>query len=350
MFIDEVSLTLTSGAGGDGCMSFRREKFVPRGGPDGGDGGDGGHVILYTDDKLSTLVDLRYRPKIVADRGGHGKGKKLTGARGENSVIRVPPGTLVRDDEGGVVADLLTPGDELVLLKGGRGGRGNARFATSTDQAPRRADRGRPGRETVVHLELKLLADIGLVGFPNAGKSTLLSRVSAAHPKIADYPFTTLEPNLGIVRFGEFDSFVLADLPGIIEGAHEGKGLGIRFLKHIERTRILLFALDATGDDQAEQFEALRRELGSFNPALLEKPLALAYTKADLLTAQQAEDFTNPLAELGLHHFLISAVSGYGLDQLVQALGSQVSLQRQHSKELLDDDPLEDDDLATGNL
>jgi len=331
MFIDEVNLTLSSGAGGDGCMSFRREKYVPRGGPDGGDGGDGGNVVLYTDEKLSTLVDLRYRPKIAAERGGHGKGKKLTGAQGDDAVIRVPPGTLVKDADGQVVADLLTPGQQMILLKGGRGGRGNARFATAQDQAPRRADRGRPGRDIVVHLELKLLADIGLVGFPNAGKSTLLSRVSAAHPKIADYPFTTLEPNLGIVRFGDFDSFVLADLPGLIEGAHEGKGLGIRFLKHIERTRILLFALDATGDDQDDQFEALRAELASFNPALLEKPLALAFTKADLLTEEDAASFTNPLADLGLHHFLISAVSGFGLDQLVQALGSQVTMQREQT-------------------
>ncbi|MBT6146148.1 MAG: GTPase ObgE [Gemmatimonadetes bacterium] len=328
MFIDEVTLSVKSGAGGDGCMSFRREKFVPRGGPDGGDGGDGGHVIFRTDDRLSTLVDLRYRPKIEADRGGHGKGKKLTGARGENWVIRVPPGTVLRDDEGQVIADLLTTGEELVLLKGGRGGRGNARFATPQDQAPRRADRGRPGSDAVVHLELKLLADIGLVGFPNAGKSTLLSRLSAAHPKIADYPFTTLEPHLGIVRFGEYDSFVMADLPGLIEGAHEGKGLGIRFLKHIERTRILLFMLDATGEDQREQFEALRTELASFNPALLDKPLALAYTKADLLDAEQAQAFTNPLADLGLRHFLISSVSGYGLDVLIQALGTQVGVQR----------------------
>ena len=316
---------------------------VPRGGPDGGDGGNGGDVVFYTDDRLSTLVDLRYRSKINADRGIHGKGKKLTGARGEDAVIRVPPGTLVRDNDGQVLADLLVPGQKLVLLKGGRGGRGNARFATSQDQAPRRADRGRPGKDAVVHLELKLLADIGLVGFPNAGKSTLLSRLSAAHPKIADYPFTTLEPNLGIVRFGEYDSFVLADLPGLIEGAHEGKGLGIRFLKHIERTRILLFTLDATGEDQRQQFEALRTELGSFNPALLEKPLALAFTKADILSAEAAENFTNPLADLGLHHFLISSVSGYGLENLVHALGSQVAIERQQPEPESEQD--EDQDL-----
>ena len=324
MFIDEVTVTVKSGAGGNGCMSFRREKFIPRGGPDGGDGGDGGGIILRSDANLATLVDFRYKSRIEAGRGGHGKGKDLTGARGAAAILRVPPGTVVRDDETGqFLADLVGRDQELVLLKGGRGGRGNARFATSTNQAPRRADLGGPGQQRVVRLELKLLADVGLVGFPNAGKSTLLSRLSAAHPKIANYPFTTLQPNLGIVRFGDYDSFVLADLPGLIEGAHKGKGLGIRFLRHIERTRVLLFTLEVTEEAPERQFEALRDELRQFDPGLLEKPFAVAWTKADLLGPEPA--MPAPIAGAGdAACFLISAVSGYGLPKLVTWLGRRV--------------------------
>ncbi len=324
MFIDEVTVWVKSGAGGDGCMSFRREKYIPNGGPDGGNGGDGGGVILRADVNLSTLVDYRYKSRIAAVRGGHGKGKDLTGARGEDAVLRVPPGTVVRDGETGeFIADLVRAGDEYVLLKGGRGGRGNARFATATHQAPRRADAGGPAEERSVRFELKLLADVGLVGFPNAGKSTLLSRLSAAHPKIADYPFTTLQPNLGIVRFGDYDSFVLADLPGLIEGAHEGKGLGIRFLKHIERTRVLLFTLESTDESPEKQFEALRDELRQFEPGLLEKPFAVAWTKADLL----GPDPEIPPAPAGAGDapcFLISSVSGHGLRELLIWLGQRV--------------------------
>ncbi|MFH1570258.1 MAG: GTPase ObgE [Gemmatimonadota bacterium] len=326
MFIDEVRITVKSGAGGDGCCSFRREKYVPRGGPNGGDGGDGGDIIFRADGNLSTLVDLRYKPRIEAGRGGHGKGKNLTGARGQDVVIRVPAGTTIRDADGALVADLVGDGQEILLLKGGRGGRGNARFATATDRAPRRCDPGRSGREALVQLELKLLADVGLVGFPNAGKSTLLSRLSAAHPKIADYPFTTLEPYLGIVHWAEYESFVLADLPGLIDGAHEGKGLGIQFLRHIERTRTLLFTLDCTGEEQAAQLEALRRELGAFNPALLHKPWAVAFTKADLLGPDQT--WTEPLPDLEVARFLISAVSGRGLQELVRYLGTEVRRRR----------------------
>ena len=326
MFIDEVRITVKSGGGGNGCMSFRREKFVPRGGPDGGDGGDGGSIVFRADGNLSTLVDLRYKTRIEADRGQHGKGKNLTGARGRDAVVRVPPGTTLRDQEGGLIADLTEDGQELTLLAGGRGGRGNARFASSTNQAPRRADRGGVGHEALVHLELKLLADVGMVGFPNAGKSTLLSRLSAAHPKIADYPFTTLEPHLGIVRWAEYESFVLADLPGLIEGAHEGKGLGTRFLRHIERTRTLLFTLDSSEEDPVSQLEALRRELGEFNAALLDKPWAVAYTKADLRPADHS--FDDPLADLPVPRFVISAVSGQGLESLMHYLGEQVRRSR----------------------
>lgn len=310
-------------------MSFRREKFIPKGGPDGGDGGDGGGVVLRADRQLSTLVDYRYKSRIAAGRGGHGKGKTLTGARGDDAVLRVPPGTVVRDDEtGDLLADLVNPEDEFVLLKGGRGGRGNARFATATNQAPRRADPGIAGQERVVRLELKLLADVGLVGFPNAGKSTLLSRVSAAHPKIADYPFTTLQPNLGIVRIGDYDSLVLADLPGLIEGAHEGKGLGIRFLRHVERTGVLLFTLDVTGEDPEQAFSALRDELRQFDAGLLDKPFAIAWTKADLLGPDAEAPPPPATTPPDTRCFLISSVSGRGLPELVAWLGREVTADR----------------------
>jgi GTPase len=319
MFIDEATITVESGDGGDGCMSFRREKYVPRGGPNGGDGGDGGGVVLVADETLSTLLDFRYRSLIQAGRGGHGKGKNLTGARGADAVIRVPLGTLVRAESGEVIVDLVAPGQEFVLLAGGRGGRGNARFANSRQQAPRYAEPGQPGKQAVIQLELKLLADLGLVGFPNAGKSTLLARLSAAHPKIADYPFTTLQPNLGIVRWGEFDSFVMADLPGLIEGAHAGKGLGIRFLRHIERTRTLLFTLECTNPSPRHEFEVLRRELGAFNPGLLDKPYAIAFTKSDLLAPDAG--FQDPFPDDPSPHFLVSAVTGQGLPGMVATLG-----------------------------
>jgi GTP-binding protein len=326
MFIDEATITVESGGGGDGCMSFRREKYVPRGGPNGGDGGDGGDVVFRADANLATLLDFRYRPRIAAQRGTHGKGKDMTGSRGADALIRVPLGTLVRDEEGNLLADLVEAGQEFVLLKGGRGGRGNSRFVTSRHQAPRRADPGEPGQQAVVRLELRLLADVGLVGFPNAGKSTLLSRLSAAHPKIADYPFTTLEPQLGIVGWAEYESFVLADLPGLIEGAHQGRGLGLRFLRHIERTRILLFALDCTSLTPVADLETLRRELGHFDPGLLEKPYAIAFTKADLLGPEA--HFADPFAGAEAPRFLISGVSGQGLRELVVRLGAQVKEER----------------------
>ncbi len=309
-------------------MSFRREKYVPRGGPNGGDGGDGGDVVFRADGNLNTLLDFRYRPRIAAQRGVHGKGKDMTGQRGADALIRVPRGTLVRDEEGNLLADLVDEAQEFVMLKGGRGGRGNSRFTTSTHQAPRRADPGEPGQQALVRLELRLMADVGLVGFPNAGKSTLLSRLSAAHPKIADYPFTTLEPQLGIVGWAEYESFVLADLPGLLEGAHQGKGLGLRFLRHIERTRILLFAIDCSSPSPAAELETLRRELGHFNLGLLEKPYAVAFTKADLL-GPEAKDFADPLPGLEAPRFLISGVSGYGLREMVVWLGTAVKEHRQ---------------------
>jgi len=331
MFIDEVEIKVESGDGGDGCVSFRREKFVPRGGPNGGDGGDGGSIIFKVDRNLSTLRDYRYQHHIKAERGVHGRGKDMTGARGESVFIRVPPGTLLRGKDGEVVVDLLEDGQEHIFLRGGRGGRGNARFATPQEQAPRRADAGKPGQQATVKLELKLLADIGLVGFPNAGKSTLLARLSAAHPKIADYPFTTLEPFLGIVKWAEYESFVMADLPGLIEGAHEGKGLGLRFLRHIERTRRLLFVLDCSSETLEEEWQTLRSELGQFNELLLDKPCAIAFTKADLLVDEAA--FSDPFTGLDVPRYLISAASGQGLAEMVVALGRQVKAQRQEEKD-----------------
>ena len=334
MFVDEVRITVESGAGGDGCMSFRREKYIPRGGPDGGDGGDGGSIIFVADANLATLVDHRYRPLIRAERGTHGKGKKLTGARGQDAEVRVPPGTVLKDSSGEVIADLTEDGQRLVLMKGGRGGKGNARFATSTNQAPRHVEPGGLAQEAVVQMELKLLADVGLVGFPNAGKSTLLSRLSAAHPKIADYPFTTLEPQLGIVRLGDtYESFVMADLPGLIEGAHQGKGLGLRFLRHIERTGMLLYVIDSYGTDGVsaetttpeQQLEGLQRELGTFNAALLKKPFAVVFTKGDL---HGPGDLPDLLPQLEARRFHISAVAGHGLDELVAYLGTEVRKHR----------------------
>ena len=326
MFIDEVTIKVESGAGGDGCRSFRREKYVPRGGPDGGDGGDGGNVVLRADVSLATLLDYRYKSLIKASRGGHGKGKNMTGARGADALIRVPPGTLVRSGEGKVVVDLVEDGQEFLLLKGGRGGRGNARFALPARQAPDFAEQGRSGEQAVLKLELKLLADIGLVGFPNAGKSTLLARLSSARPKIASYPFTTLEPNLGIVKWSEEGSFVMADLPGLIAGAHEGKGLGARFLRHIERTRSLLFTLDCSSDSPERDLETLRSELGSFNPLLRDKPYAVALTKCDLL-----EPGVHPSGSFeGIQSppFRISSVSGQGLSKMVSKLGHALDRMR----------------------
>jgi len=317
MFIDEARIYVKAGDGGNGCVSFRREKYVPRGGPDGGDGGDGGDVVFVVDTNLNTLVKFKYRQHFRAERGKHGRGACKHGRNGEDVVVSVPPGTVVRDaDTGEVLADLSEPEDRVVVARGGRGGRGNARFATPTRQAPRRADRGFSGEERNIHLELKLLADVGLVGFPNAGKSTFLSRVSSAHPKIADYPFTTLQPNLGIVEYGDMKTLVMADIPGIIEGAHEGKGLGLRFLRHIERTKVLLFLIECTSGNPVEDYEKLVDELARFSGRLLEKPRLVALTKIDLLPP---EELTLP--DFGIESFAVSSVKGYGLRRLVYRLG-----------------------------
>jgi len=269
MFVDEVDVFVKGGDGGAGCVSFRKEKFVPRGGPDGGDGGDGGDVVLVADPSINTLLDFRLQRHYTAERGRHGEGSNRHGRSGEDTVLRVPVGTVASDrDSGERIGDLVGPGERCVVAAGSRGGRGNARFATSTNRAPRRADQGRFGKERWIHLELKLLADVGVIGFPNAGKSTLVSRVSAAKPRIADYPFTTLVPSLGIVRVDDGRSFAIADLPGLIPGAAEGKGLGHRFLRHTERTRLLLHLVDldpSTGRDPVDDFAAIEHELAEYS-------------------------------------------------------------------------------------
>jgi len=315
-FVDEARISVEAGRGGDGSVSFRREKYVPRGGPDGGDGGRGGDVALLVDANLSTLQDYRYRTRYAAERGEHGSGNNRTGAEGGDVVLRVPPGTIVRDAESGeVLADLTEPGHQIVVAKGGRGGRGNAAFATATRQAPKAAERGRSGERRDIVLELKLLADVGLVGSPNAGKSTLLARVSAARPKIADYPFTTLTPNLGVVALDEERAFVMADIPGLIEGASEGKGLGFRFLKHVERTRVLCLLVDVQTPDPRREHDTLMGELEAWSPEIAKLPRVVAWTKLDLGEPPEGIEFPGALA---VH--AISSVSGRGLRELLETL------------------------------
>lgn len=329
MFVDHVRVYARSGDGGNGCRSFRREKYVPRGGPDGGDGGNGGDVIFTVDHHLSTLLDYRYQQHLHAGRGEHGQGQKRAGKRGDDMLIPVPPGTLIKDAETDeILCDLTHENQRVVLLKGGRGGRGNARFATPIHRAPERADPGEAGIERYLELELKLIADVGIVGHPNAGKSTLLSRVSAAHPKIADYPFTTLAPNLGIVKHTAFDSFVMADIPGLIEGAHEGKGLGFQFLRHIERTRILLFLIDVSSPNPNGDLETLQNELNHFSPLLLKKPSLIVASKIDQLPPEERSGpFFDAQSALG-----ISSVTGEGIQQLVHHLGNMVQTNREQDR------------------
>lgn len=319
-FIDEAVVDVEAGHGGSGVVSFRREKYVPKGGPDGGDGGKGGDIVIEADANLSTLQDFRYRTRYRAGRGEHGSGNNRTGAEGEDVVLRVPSGTLVREAHtGALIADLTEPGQRTIIARGGRGGRGNAFFVRATRQAPRHAQEGEPGESRRIALELKLLADVGLVGSPNAGKSTLLSRVSAARPRIADYPFTTLTPNLGVVAPDVERSFVMADIPGLIEGASEGRGLGARFLRHIERTRVLCFLIDVLSADPAAEYAGLKAELEAWSPALLALPRVVAWSKADL--AEPPADVRFPDAA-STH--VISSVTGRGLDALVNDLWGRV--------------------------
>jgi GTP-binding protein len=324
-FVDEVKIHVKAGDGGNGCISFRRERYIPKGGPNGGDGGKGGDVILHADGQLSTLLDLTYPKQLRASKGIHGKGKDQTGRNGPDLIIRVPVGTLVRDEETGeLLQDLLFDGQRFVVAEGGRGGRGNARFATSTNRAPRRAEKGGEAQERHLKLELKLLADVGIIGFPNAGKSTLLSRISSARPKIADYPFTTLVPNLGVVEREGSPPFVVADIPGIIEGASRGAGLGLTFLRHIERTRLLVHLLDISGgpfDDPLEAFRALNGELRAYHPSLPMKTQMVVLNKIDLAAMQErARKCVKDFKRMGYEPYLVSARTGEGVEPLIEAL------------------------------
>jgi GTP-binding protein len=325
MFIDEAKILVQAGDGGRGCVSFRREKFVPKGGPDGGDGGKGGDVVLQADPNLSTLLDFRYKRRYAAERGEHGRGSDQKGRGGEDCIIRVPLGTVVRStDSGAEVADLVSPDQRFIAAHGGRGGRGNARFKSPTQQAPRYAQPGEAGETRWLSLELKLLADVGLTGLPNAGKSTLLARISAAHPKVAPYPFTTLVPQLGIVRLRDERSCVVADIPGIIAGAHEGKGLGHQFLRHIERTRLLLHLVDLTSSGERDpilDFDTVNRELLAYASGLAEKPQVVVATKMDVPSAKLTwEHFQATMAARGFRTIAISAVTGEGIGTLLDEI------------------------------
>jgi GTP-binding protein len=336
MFIDEATIRVKAGDGGNGCLAFRREKFVPRGGPSGGDGGKGGDVIMESSERHNTLVHFRFNPEYKAQRGRHGEGSNKTGRDGENVVLKVPVGTLVYDAETGEkVHDFSHPDERIVVAHGGRGGRGNAQFATSTHQAPREHEQGRPGEERTLRLELKLLADVGLVGYPNVGKSTLISRISAARPKIADYPFTTLQPNLGVVVVGhapDDHSFVVADIPGLIEGAHAGAGLGTQFLRHIERTRLLVHLVDvsdASGrPDPVKDTDVIMGELESFGTKLEQKPMIMVASKIDIANKDKLAKLKRYCKRQKLELFPISAVTGKGIDSLKYAMAEKVEEMR----------------------
>jgi GTP-binding protein len=333
-FLDEAKIYARSGDGGPGCVAFRREKFIEFGGPDGGDGGRGGDVIVEAVDGLNTLIDYRYRQHFKAERGHHGSGANRTGAGGENLMLKVPVGTQIfEDDKETLIADLATAGQRFVLCKGGEGGFGNAHYKSSTNQAPRRADQGYPGEERWVWLRLKLIADAGLVGLPNAGKSTFLAAVSRARPKIADYPFTTLTPHLGVVRLGE-DEFVLADIPGLIEGAHEGRGRGTRFLGHIERCSVLLHLVDGTGEDVAGAYRTVRRELKLYGEALAKKPEIVALNKCDALTPEEIKQKRQALARASKRKVMVvSGVAGTGVHEIISLLLKSIHGQREVARE-----------------
>ena len=332
MFIDEATIRVKAGDGGNGCVAFRREKYVPRGGPSGGDGGKGGDVIMESSERHNTLVHFRFNPEYKAQRGRHGEGSNKTGREGDDVVLKVPVGTIVYDaDSGEKVHDFSASDDRIIIARGGRGGRGNAQFKTSTHQAPREHEDGRPGEERTLRLELKLLADVGLVGYPNVGKSTLISRISAARPKIADYPFTTLQPNLGVVVVGDPPneiSFVVADIPGLIEGAHAGAGLGTQFLRHIERTRLLVHLVDVSDTsgrpDPVKDFEVIKGELKSFGAELEKKPMILAASKCDVANQEKLSTLKRFAKKQGLELFAISAVTGEGIEKLKFAMADKV--------------------------
>ena len=343
MFIDEAKIRVKAGDGGNGCMAFRREKFVPRGGPSGGDGGKGGDVVMESSERHNTLVHFRFNPEYKAERGRHGEGSNRKGHDGADVLLKVPVGTIVYDDQTGErIHDFSRPDERLVIARGGRGGRGNARFATSTHQAPRECEPGRPGEERAYRLELKLLADVGLVGYPNVGKSTLISRISAARPKIADYPFTTLQPNLGVVAMGapgdpDQVSFVVADIPGLIEGAHTGAGLGTQFLRHIERTRLLVHLVDVSDSsgrpDPLHDLEVIMGELKSFGAHLEEKPMLLVASKMDIANKEKLAKLRRYAKKLKLELYPISAATGEGMEPLKLAMSRRLEELRQGEAE-----------------
>jgi GTPase len=333
LFVDEVEISVLAGKGGKGLVSFRREKYVPKGGPDGGNGGHGGDIVLQASAQLHTLLDHRYKRSYSADDGAAGGTALKTGRSGSDTVILLPRGTIVRDaDSGEVLVDLVQDGQRFVVARGGLGGRGNAEFKSATHQTPRNAEPGRPGEAKHLQLELKLIADVGLVGFPNAGKSTLISRLSAARPKIAEYPFTTLEPNLGIVQYRDYESFTLADLPGLIEGAHEGKGLGIQFLRHVERTRVLVVLIESLSDDFQRDVAVLRNELAMYSRLLEQKPWFPCISKLDVADEHIEERMSMLSNELGLQVFAFSSVSGENLDRLKDSMWEAIVIERDRDR------------------
>ena len=324
MFLDYAKIFIKSGDGGNGCVSFRREKFVPKGGPNGGDGGKGGDVVFKASSHLSTLIDFRYNKHYRAKRGAHGQGGDKTGKGGKDQTIVVPTGSIIKEKASDkILCELLTDDEEIIVLKGGKGGKGNPHYKTSTNQAPRYAEKGKVGEEMEVVIELKLIADAGLVGFPNAGKSTLISKISAAKPKIADYPFTTLVPNLGIVKYKDFDSFVVADIPGIIEGASSGKGLGLQFLRHIERTRLLVFLIDSTKisestEDVLEEYKILLKEIKNYEANLQDKPRIICFTKIDVVDSEVRKKLKT--AKTDVDKIMISSITGESLQNLLDLI------------------------------
>lgn len=330
-FIDQAKIEIAAGKGGDGAVAFRREKYVPKGGPAGGNGGNGGNVVFYADENLGTLLDFRYNRKYEAEKGKPGGTALKDGRRGKDALIKVPVGTIIKNAANGeALCDLDEHGKEFIAAKGGRGGKGNSNFATSTNQTPRYAEDGTPGEELTVELELKLIADVGLVGFPNAGKSTLISTISAARPKIADYPFTTLQPNLGIVQYKEYKSFTVADIPGIIEGAHEGKGLGLQFLRHIERTRILVFLIESISENPEDDFRVLYNELRSHSETLAAKPVIVCISKSDLLDEEATRKAKKILFDgVSSPTFLFSSVAHLGLQELLDYIWNTLQQHRE---------------------
>ncbi len=316
-FVDEAKFYVKAGDGGNGCVSFRREKYVPKGGPNGGDGGKGGDVIIKSTKSKNSLIDFKYRSHFKAERGVHGQGKDMHGRKGKTCVMEVPAGSMIRDAETGeILVDLVSENQEFIIAQGGSGGLGNAHFASGANRTPRYATKGKEGEERWLKIELKLMADVGLVGLPNAGKSSILSRLSAANPKVADYPFTTLEPQLGVLKFKFHEPYIIADIPGIIEGAHEGAGLGLSFLKHIERTRILLHIVDISVDEHQQHYEVIETELSKYKQDLTQRVKIIVLNKIDLVDPEMVSEIAIPYQKLGLITIPISAITGAGIDQL----------------------------------